>query len=250
PEAAHPYYQVTNAGYEVEFASPLGGAAPLDPSSVEAFKGDEESMKFLNDAAIKKQVENTKKVHTNYDVLTATFPSATQLSEVQSKDYKAIFYVGGHGPIFGALRSVRRLISLYADPLSRWLADLYSDPNSLQLIDEFWRESKPVAAVCHGPVVFIKAIDTATGEPLLRGKKATCFSNKEEEIADLVDEIPFLVESQMKGVPCHFQNTREPWGVEVVTDESVPGKTLITGANPASASETGKALIKAIKARE
>ncbi|GAA5951532.1 hypothetical protein JCM21900_001593 [Sporobolomyces salmonicolor] len=211
PEAAHPYYQVTNAGYEVEFASPLGGAAPLDPSSVEAFKGDEESMKFLNDAAIKKQVENTKK-----------------LSEVQSKDYKAIFYVGGHGPIF----------------------DLYSDLDSLQLIDDFWRESKPVSAVCHGPVVFIKAIDTATGEPLLRGKKATCFSNKEEEIADLVDEIPFLVESQMKGVPCHFQNTREPWGVEVVTDESVPGKTLITGANPASASETGKALVKAIKARE
>ncbi|KAF4970861.1 hypothetical protein FSARC_2227 [Fusarium sarcochroum] len=115
PELAHPYYDLVNAGVEIVTASPAGGVAPLDQGSVEMFKGDEESVKFLNE---KKQVwEETR-----------------PLKEFLGKasEYDAVFYPGGHGPMF----------------------DLVNDETSIKLIEEFYKAGKPVSAVCHGPIVF------------------------------------------------------------------------------------------------
>lgn len=209
PEAAHPYFVVTKAGYEVVFASPKGGKAPLDPSSVEAFKEDEESQKFLNNAELIKQTENTVK-----------------LDDVKSSDYVAYFAVGGHGPVF----------------------DLTDNAVNQKLINEFYDSKKPTASVCHGPTVFINVKDS-NGERFVKGKKVTCFSDEEEEMAGLTKEIPFLVEKELRAAGADFQLARQPWGEEVVVDEK-DGKTLLTGGNPASASALGEALVKAIKAQE
>ncbi|BGP36449.1 hypothetical protein JCM10450v2_000349 [Rhodotorula kratochvilovae] len=203
PEAAHPYYKVTAAGYKVEFASPKGGKAPLDPSSVEAFKEDKESVEFLNNAETKHAVENTKK-----------------LSDVKVSDYAAYFAAGGHGPIF----------------------DLTTDADNIRLIQEFWAAGKPVASVCHGPTIFLNVFDTKTGEAFVKGKKITCFTDEEEKQAGLVDEIPFLVETQLRAKGADFQNTREPWGEEIAVDGQ-----LITGGNPASAAAVGDKLVEALK---
>ncbi|BGO94739.1 hypothetical protein NBRC10512_007314 [Rhodotorula toruloides] len=199
PEAAHPYYVFKNAGYNITFASPKGGKAPLDPSSVEMFKEDEEATKFLNDPEAKKLYENTKK-----------------LVDVKADDYASQIFIGGHGPLF----------------------DLTTDQDSIALIHSFLSSNKPVAAVCHAPTVFLGCQDPKTGEALVKGKKVTCFSNEEEKQAGLVDEIPFLVETQLRGVGADFQNTRQPWGEEVCEDGLV-----ITGANPASAGAMAKKLL-------
>ncbi|BGP52475.1 hypothetical protein JCM8202_000121 [Rhodotorula sphaerocarpa] len=203
PEAAHPYYVFRDAGYKVTFASPKGGKAPLDPASVEMFKEDKQSQEFLNSKETMDLVNNTHK-----------------LSEQKISDYDALFYAGGHGPVF----------------------DLTTDQESIQLIQRFWSADKPVSAVCHGPTVFLEVMDTKTGEPFLKGKKVTCFSNTEEEQAGLVSELPFLVETQLKAKGAQFQNSREPWGEEVVVD----GK-FVTGANPASAAGVAKALLKILQ---
>ncbi|GAA5856243.1 hypothetical protein JCM8547_000836 [Rhodosporidiobolus lusitaniae] len=205
PEAAHPYYVLKNAGYEVDFASPKGGKAPLDPASVEGFKEDKESVDFLNGPEFK-LTETTKK-----------------LADVKAEDYAALFYCGGHGPVF----------------------DLTVDEDSHELILAFWAARKPVSAVCHGPTVLLRVFDTRNGEAFVKGKKLTCFSDEEERIAGLVDEIPFLVETQLRAAGADFQNKREPWKEEVVVDGQ-----LITGANPASAAGVGKALIEALKAKK
>ncbi|GAA5980806.1 hypothetical protein JCM10908_003874 [Rhodotorula pacifica] len=200
PEAAHPYYVLRDAGYNITFASPKGGKSPLDPNSVEQFKDDKQSQEFLNSKETQDLFNNTKK-----------------LSDVKEKDFAAIFYVGGHGPVM----------------------DLTTDENSIQLIQQFWTADKPVSAVCHAPTAFLNVYDMKNGEFFVKGKKVTCFSNAEEEQAGLVDEIPFLVESQLKGKGAHFVNNREPWGEEVVVD----GK-LVSGGNPASAGGVAKALLK------
>ncbi|GAA5892146.1 hypothetical protein JCM6882_005708 [Rhodosporidiobolus microsporus] len=203
PEAAHPYYVVKDAGYEVDFASPKGGKAPLDPSSVDGFKDDEGCRKFLSDSAATKLVENTKK-----------------LSDVKQEDYAAIFYVGGHGPLF----------------------DLTTDPVSHQLILDFWNAGKVVSLVCHAPCCLIKVKDE-NGENFVKGKKVTCFSNEEEEIAQKVSECPFLAETDLRAAGAVFVNARKPWEPEVVVDG-----LLITGANPASAEGVGKEIVKALAA--
>ncbi|GAA5828177.1 hypothetical protein JCM11251_002620 [Rhodosporidiobolus azoricus] len=199
PEAAHPYYVVKDDGYEVDFASPKGGKAPLDPSSVDGFKDDEGCKKFLGDAAAIKLVDNTKK-----------------LSEVKQEDYAAIFYVGGHGPLF----------------------DLTDDPVSHKLILDFYQAGKPVSLVCHAPTCLIKVVDS-NGDKFVKGKKVTCFNNEEEEIAQKTKDCPFLVETELKAAGAIFVNERKPWEVEVVEDG-----LLLTGANPASAEALGKALVK------
>lgn len=93
-----------------------------------------------------------------------------------------------------------------------------------------------------GPTAFVNVKDPKTGEPLVKGKKVTCFSNDEEKQAGLVDEIPALVEDELRAKGADFQNKREAWGEEVVVD----GR-LITGANPASASGVAKAILAALQ---
>lgn len=200
PELAHPYHVLRNKA-EITVASPAGGEAPLDPSSVEAAK-DDVSVNFLND---NQQVwKNTQKLDSFIG---------------KAKEFDAIFYVGGHGPMF----------------------DLVDNPTSQQLIREFWEADKVVAAVCHAPAVLYD-VKLSDGSLLVAGKEVTAFTNAEEEQVGLTDAVPFLPENALqKASGGRFVKAAEPWGEKVV----VTGK-LITGQNPASATGVGVAIAKAL----
>ncbi|KAF9006433.1 ThiJ/PfpI [Cyathus striatus] len=199
PEAAHPYY-ILAPHATIDFAAPKGPNPPLDQSSVEAFAKDEDSVKFLNDETVKSKLASAKK-----------------LSEINVKDYDAIFYVGGHGPVL----------------------DLASDPVNAKLASDFWQAGKIVSAVCHGPAALTQAVD-ASGQSIFKGRKAAGLSNEEENIVGKVKDVPFLLEDKIKSLGGKYESTAA-WGVKVVVD----GK-LITGQNPASAAEIGKAILNAL----
>ncbi|KAK0715551.1 DJ-1/PfpI family protein [Lasiosphaeris hirsuta] len=204
PEFAHPYDEFKAAGFEITVASPKGGVAPLDASSVEMFKNDPSSARFLD--------ENTA-LWENTEKLESFLGKADQ--------FDAIFYPGGHGPMF----------------------DLAIDVTSQKLIAEFASKGKVVSAVCHGPAVFVN-VKTEDGEIYLKGKQVTGFSNAEEEQVQLTKEMPFLLEDRLVEITGgKFVKADEPWGVKVVVD----GK-LITGQNPASAKKVGEAIVKAASA--
>ncbi|PWN28818.1 class I glutamine amidotransferase-like protein [Jaminaea rosea] len=209
PELAHPAYHFKREGYPMIFASPKGGEAPLDQSSVEAFKEDKESQEFLKDEEFQQMVKNTKK-----------------LSEIDTdvSKYSAIFYPGGHGPCF----------------------DLPVDATSQKLIKDFYEAKMPVSAVCHAPAVF-SDVKLSNGKYLLETRKVTSFSNEEEEMAQLTDAIPWLVETRLGERGGMYSKAKVPFGEHVVVDESGDGHTLITGQNPASASAMAKELTKALQ---
>ncbi|CAF0809032.1 unnamed protein product [Adineta steineri] len=200
PEAAHPYY-VLESHFNIEWASPKGGKAPLDPTSAEQFKDDAECIKFLSDNKAKQGYENTKK-----------------LSEINANDYVAIFYVGGHGPCF----------------------DLPEDKTNIKLAEDFWKQEKIVSAVCHGPAALVNVKDQ-NGKSIFSGRKATCFSNDEEEQIKLTDAIPFLVETRLKELGANYEKNSAAWGSYVTVDGQ-----LILGANPASAHDVGLAILNAL----
>ncbi|KAF2829280.1 class I glutamine amidotransferase-like protein [Ophiobolus disseminans] len=201
PELAHPYHVLRNKA-NITVASPKGGEAPLDPSSVEASK-DDVSVNFLkNDEQVWKTTQ--------------------KLSDFsgKAKDFDAIFYVGGHGPMF----------------------DLADDATSQQLIKEFWEADKIVSAVCHAPAVFYN-VKLSDGSLLVAGKEVTAFTNAEEDQVGLSEVVPFLPEDALnKASGGKFVKAAEPWGEKVV----VSGR-LITGQNPASATGVGEAIAKALK---
>ncbi|KAG5986232.1 hypothetical protein E4U54_005534, partial [Claviceps lovelessii] len=180
-----------------------GGVAPLDPSSVEMFKSDDSSTNFLQN-----------KQH----VWEKTLPLKDFLG--RAGEFDAVFYPGGHGPMY----------------------DLVTDAHSIQLIEEFYKAGKPVAAVCHGPIVF-RDVTVDGGVPLVRGKNVTGFTNLEEDQVQLSDAMPFLLEDELKKKGAVFHAAEEPWGEKVVVDGLV-----ITGQNPASAKGVGEAILKAIGA--
>lgn len=200
PELAHPYH-VLHKKTEITVCSPLGGEAPLDPSSIEAAK-DDVSVNFL------KNDEKVWKTTQRMDNFVG-----------KAKDFDAIFYVGGHGPMF----------------------DLVDNPTSQQLIREFWEADKIVAAVCHAPAVFYD-VKLSDGSLLVAGKEVTAFTNAEEEAVGLTKVVPFLPEDALnKASGGKFVKAAEPWGEKVV----VQGR-LITGQNPASATGVGEAIAKAL----
>lgn len=209
PEIAHPYYLLKNAGYTLVAASPKGGKAPLDQSSVEAFKNDDDSVKFLNDSEAQSFVSNTKPL--------------SEFSADSVKDFDAIFYPGGHGPCF----------------------DLPVDKTSQELIKTFYEAGKPTSAVCHAPAVFTD-VKLSDGKYLVDGKKVTSFTNEEEEQAGLTKAIPWLVEDRLKERGATFEKT-QAWGEKVIVDKS-GRKILISGQNPASAAGVGKEILAALKA--
>ncbi|KAF2759902.1 DJ-1/PfpI family protein [Pseudovirgaria hyperparasitica] len=200
PEFAHPY-DVLEPVAELTIASPKGGVAPLDPASVEMFKDDSSQSFFKNKKAV---WENT-----------------TPLKSFLGKagEYDALFYPGGHGPMF----------------------DLATSADSIALIQEFYKAGKPVAAVCHGPAVFANV--DVDGSPLVKGKEVTGFTNVEEDQVQLSKAMPFLLEDALVAKGAKFVKADEPWGEKVVVDGLV-----ITGQNPASAKGVGEAIKKAIGA--
>ena len=203
PEFAHPYDVLEKAGVDITVASPKGGEAPLDPSSVEMFKSDEASQTFLK----------TKE---------SLWKNTHKLSDFagKAKDFDAIFYVGGHGPMF----------------------DLANDATSHKIINEFWEAGKVVSAVCHGPAAFVN-VKLADGSFLVKDKEVTGFSNAEEDQAGLSNAMPFMLETDLGRNGGKFVKAEQPWGANITT----AGK-LISGQNPASAAGVGTAILAAIKA--
>jgi putative intracellular protease/amidase len=197
-EFAAPYYLFQDAGADITLASPKGGQPPVDPRSEEPNAQTPATIRFKQD---KKAV--------------TALAQTIMISSVSADDYDAVFYPGGHGPLW----------------------DLAEDPNSINLIDAIYAAGKIVAAVCHGPAVFrhTKAPD---GSPLVKGKSVTGFSNAEEAAVGLTDVVPFLVEDMLKengGIYSKAAN----WQPHVV----VYGN-LITGQNPASAEDGAKIVLQ------
>lgn len=144
--------------------------------------------------------------------------NSVKLSDVRAEEHDTIFYAGGHGPMW----------------------DLTEDPVSIALIESFYNAGKPVAAVCHGPCVFRHT--TFQGQPLVKDKRVTCFTNDEEEAVGLTKVMPFLVEDELKRLGGRFEKVNN-WDVLTVTD----GR-LITGQNPASSGPTARELLKLLNA--
>ena len=201
-EFAAPYYTFKDAGALITVASPAGGQPPLDPNSDTDDAQTDATRRFKDD----KEAQH---------VLATT----TRLSEVVADEYDAIFYPGGHGPLWG----------------------LANDRDSIRLIETASAQNKVVSAVCHAPGVF-KNVKDASGEAFVKGRKVTGFTNSEEEAVQLTDVVPFLVEDMLRengGV----YSKGDDWASYVVTD----GR-LITGQNPASSEAAAKAVLNALTA--
>jgi putative intracellular protease/amidase len=196
-EFAAPYYILKDAGLDVTLASPKGGQPPLDPKSDDPASETEAMRRFKGDREAQAALAHTAK-----------------LSEVSPDQYDAVFYPGGHGPLW----------------------DLAEDRHSIGLIESMYGAGKPVGAVCHGPAAFRRA-KAPDGSPLVRGKSVTGFSNTEEAAAGLTDVVPFLVEDMLKQNGGEYSKVAD-WQPHAVTDGN-----LITGQNPASSESTAKALL-------
>ena len=182
PEFAHPYDVLVENGAEITVVSPKGGSAPIDQSSIEAFKEDKSSVNFLN---------NKKSV----------YEQTGKLSDVAGKaaEFDALFVPGGHGPMF----------------------DLAVDTTLQKLIADFYEAGKPVAAVCHGPAAFVN-VKLSNGSHLLEGKQVTAFSNAEEDTMKLSEFMPFMLETKLNEASGgKYVKAAEQWGEKVVVDGNV-----------------------------
>ncbi|EGR97022.1 type 1 glutamine amidotransferase domain-containing protein [Cutibacterium namnetense] len=196
-EFAAPYYVFRDAGHDITLASPKGGQPPIDPTSSLPQMQTDATRRFDADEQAKCALANT-----------------TPLSEVDVTKFDAVFYPGGHGPLW----------------------DLVDDPASQQIILNSDAAGRPLGLVCHAPGV-LYAVKKQDGTPLVAGRSVTGFTDGEEESADLTDVVPFLVEDSLKAVGARY--SKGPDGDSyVVTD-----KTLVTGQNPASSAAAAQRLL-------
>jgi putative intracellular protease/amidase len=200
-EFAAPYYILKDAGAAITLASPKGDQPPLDPKSDLPENLTELTKRFRADKAAQAELANTKK-----------------LSDVSADDYDAVFYPGGHGPMW----------------------DMPDNTTSIALIEAFVKAGKPVGAVCHAPaaLVNVRGVD---GEYLVKGKRVTGFTNAEEEAVGLSKVVPFLLEDRLKERGGLYSKGAD-WAPYVQVD----GK-LVTGQNPASSGPAAEALLKLLR---
>lgn len=202
-ELAAPYYELLDRGVEITIASPLGGQPPIDPKSADPASATEDTKRFDADKVLQEKLKNTHK-----------------LSTINQKDYDAVFYPGGHGPLW----------------------DLVDDKNSIPLIESFYTNNKPVAFVCHAPAV-LKNVKVK-GEFLVKDKKVTGFTNEEEEAVGLTKVVPFLLENALTQNGAKFSKGAnwQPYAVE--------DGLLITGQNPASSKLVAGKLLDQLNAKK
>ncbi|UXC38335.1 type 1 glutamine amidotransferase domain-containing protein [Cupriavidus gilardii] len=202
-ELAAPYYVFRDQGVDITLASPQGGQPPLDPKSSDPASQTDATRRFEADAEARAALSSTRK-----------------LADVSIDDFDAVFYPGGHGPLW----------------------DLAEDRHSIALIERAIAAGKPVAAVCHAPGV-LRHVKGPDGNPLVHGKAVTGFSNTEEAAVGLTDVVPFLVEDVLKANGGRYERAAD-WQPHAVTDG-----LLITGQNPASSEPVAHALLDAVAAR-
>ena len=200
-ELAAPYYVLKDAGAAITLASPKGGEPPLDPKSDLPESQTQLTKRFRTDTAAQAQLADTKK-----------------LADVSANDFDALFYPGGHGPMW----------------------DMPDNATSIALIEAFVKADKPVGAVCHAPVALVNARGK-NGEYLVKGKRVTAFTNEEEEAVSLTAVVPFLLEDRLKERGGIYSK-----GANWVPYVQVDGK-LVTGQNPASSALGAEELLKLLR---
>ncbi|WP_299257688.1 type 1 glutamine amidotransferase domain-containing protein [uncultured Aquimarina sp.] len=200
-EFAAPYYYLADKGAEIILASPKGGQPPIDPSSDKPENQTEATKRFHDDKKLQEKLSKT-----------------LQLSKINEEDYDAIFYPGGHGPLW----------------------DLANDKDSIKLLQSFYESNKPTGLVCHAPAA-LKNVKTSNGEFLVKGKSVTGFTNSEEAAVQLTDVVPFLVEDMLKDNGGKYSKA-DDW-----QSYSVQDGNLITGQNPASSEEVAEKLFNMLK---
>jgi putative intracellular protease/amidase len=197
-EFAAPYYVFKDAKVDITVASPKGGEPPLDPKSDEPDFETDATRRFKKDADAQ-----------------AVLAKTLVLANISAADYDAVFYPGGHGPLW----------------------DLAEDRHSIELIETMFADGKSVAAVCHAPAVF-RHTQGPDGSPLIEGKSVTGFSNSEEEAVQLTEIVPFLLEDELVAKGGNYSKSSD-WHPYVIIDGN-----LITGQNPASSEQTAQAVLE------
>lgn len=200
-EFATPYYVLADAGADITIASPKGGQPPVDPKSELADAQTTSTKRFYEDSTLINKVAYSLK-----------------LSDIKQDDFDAVFYPGGHGPLW----------------------DLAIDKDSIKLIESFYNHQKPIAFVCHAPAALVN-VKVKNGESLIKGKELTSFSNTEEEAVKLTKVVPFLLEDELKKHGAIYTKG-ENWTSYVKQDG-----LLITGQNPASSEAVAKLLLEVLK---
>ena len=200
-EFAAPYFVFADAGATITIASPKGGQPPVDPKSEVADAQTPDTQRFYKDNEAIDLVAHSIK-----------------LSEIDQADYDAVFYPGGHGPLW----------------------DLANDKNSIKLIEGFFNHQKPIAFVCHAPAALINT-KAKNGHSLVKGKHLTSFSNTEEEAVELSTVVPFLLQDELTKQGAHYSKGKD-WESYVKQDG-----LLITGQNPASSTAVAKLLLETLK---
>jgi len=199
-EFAAPYYVLKDGGATITLASPKGGQPPLDPTSDLPENQTESTRRFRGDVDAGAQLAHTK-----------------VLGELSANDFDAVFYPGGHGPMW----------------------DLPDNAESIALIEAFVRAGKPVAAVCHAPVALVN-VRAPDGDFLIKHKRVTGFSNTEEEAVGLTAVVPFLLEDRLKARGGLYSKAAD-WAPHVEVDGQ-----LVTGQNPASSAPAAEVLLKLV----
>ena len=199
-ELAAPYYVFKDAGLQLTLASPLGGQPPLDPKSDNSEAQTEATQRFKADSAAKRDLAST-----------------ARLDSLSAADFDAIFYPGGHGPLW----------------------DLPDNSASIKLIEDFWSANKPVSAVCHAPIVLVNA-KQPNGQHIVKGRDVTGFTNSEEEAVGLTHVVPHLVEDTLIARGATYSKAGD-WQSYTCQDGN-----LITGQNPASSEAVAHLVIAAL----
>jgi putative intracellular protease/amidase len=161
----------------------------------------------------------TEKDREKWPAALQALSSTGRLAEVAADRFDAVFIPGGHGP----------------------MVDLVNDQQLQRLLAAFDRDGKMVAAVCHGPAALLN-VRNAAGEPLVKGRKVTGFTNVEERLVLLHSVVPFLLEDALKERGANFESALLPFFSHVVRDEN-----LITGQNPASSTKVAEELLAALE---
>ena len=202
-EFAAPYYAFVDAGAEVVLATPDGGMPPVDPTSREDEHQTESTRRLLDDEAAQEKLANT-----------------VMLSHLDDGDFDAVFYPGGHGPLW----------------------DLASNESSIRIIESMIDSGRPVGAVCHAPAVLTE-VKGRNGGYFVSGKRVTAFTNAEEEAVGLTETVPFRVEDRLKQRGAQFRRG-DDWSAHVEVDGN-----LVTGQNPASSAPAAEELLELVRAR-
>ena len=202
-EFAAPYYVFNDANAQISLASPRGGQPPIDPKSSAPGSRTKATRRFTDDPEANVRLSKTLK-----------------LKSLNAKNFDAVFYVGGHGPLW----------------------DLVDDLDSIALLEAMFTANKPIAAVCHAPAALLQ-LKNASGNFILSDKKVTGFSNSEEQAAGLSAVVPFSLEERLKqnGATYTKVGNSQPY---VITDGA-----LVTGQNPASSETAAYALLAALKSQ-